>query len=326
MATAVLVLASLAMRGGPLAARPRVGAAAAPLLCRPVSHARAALGAGAASAGGSSSNLYRMFGISEDAAYDEIMAAYERLCTKFADDKKQLIKLEVSKDRILEDRLRRRMSGTLQSKVVESEWDRAQRTRKKKPLNEYLPAWMQQFIEIPDEEFAGSMATIFGLLTAMPLLVPTMASTVRLRPSLLQNACVLSVSATHRTHPHARARARAHACPQAMVVGYLVSNGVLYNRGIPKRTEDDGRPAKLKPLLITLAITSVLGGIGFSIGVTIASNFFAMSQRVRAPRAQREQQPGEARAREGVRPSRWPHARRPTLAPRPAARRRRRAA
>merc|ERR1719203_1218045 len=55
--------------------------------------------------------LYRMLGVTEDANYEEITAAYEDLSTKYAGQTKRLIKLQVAKDKILEERLRQRISG-----------------------------------------------------------------------------------------------------------------------------------------------------------------------------------------------------------------------
>ncbi|KAG8461787.1 hypothetical protein KFE25_001405 [Diacronema lutheri] len=182
-------------------------------------------------------NLYRKFGITEDADYDEIVAAYERLCSKNAGDKKELIRLEVAKDRILEDRLRRRMSGALQSKVVESSWDRAQRLKKRRPFNEYLPPYVRKFFEKPDEKFAINLGIFFALVSGAALLLPAMAST-------------------------------------GMSLAFLVANGVIYNKGLPEKQEDTGRRTELKPLLSTLGITTILGGLGFSLGVLLAGLLF----------------------------------------------------
>lgn len=216
--------------------RPRLMTAAVPR-----SHI---MGRAAASSMPGGSNLYRQFGITEDAAYDEILEAYERLCAKSVGNKKELIKLEVAKDRILEDRLRRRMSGTLNQKVTESAWDRAQRMRKRKPLNEYLPSYVRQFVEIPSDETGTNMAIIFGLLSGMSMLAPQLAST-------------------------------------GMSIGFLLACGIVYNKGLPEKREDDGRPAQIKPLLLTLGICLILGGLGFSLGVTLASALFPDSMRVR---------------------------------------------
>jgi hypothetical protein len=191
------------------------------------------------------SNLYRQFGITEDASYDEIVQAYERLCAKNTSNKKELIKLEVAKDRILEDRLRQRMSGTLDRKAVESTWDRAQRLKKRKPLNEYLPPWLRQFFELPEEKKAFSTGTMFAILCAGSIVVPTFASI-------------------------------------SMASAFLAANYIVYNKGLPPTKEDDGRPAQAKPLLVTLGICAANAGVGFAIGVTLSSILFPKSIMVRA--------------------------------------------
>lgn len=212
---------------------------------------RVAIHGGAAAVPAGGDNLYRKFGISEDADYDEIVAAYERLCAKNADNKKELIRLEVAKDRILEDRLRRRMSGKLQSRVVESNWDRAQRLKPRKPVLDYLPPYLRRFIDVPKGDAFTNVAIFFGMLGGFALLLPAMASAV-------------------------------------MMMGYLVSNGLLYNKGLPETKEDTGRPAELKPLLLTLAISTIVGGLGLSVGVGVAGLLFpdstmAVSRRAAPP-------------------------------------------
>lgn len=202
-------------------------------------------------------NLYRKFGIAEDADYDEIVAAYERLRGKSADDKKELIRLEVAKDRILEDRLRQRMSGGLRSKVSEGNWDRAQRFKPKKAFNEYLPPYVRQFFEVPSRDFRTNVSIFFAMLGGFALALPAMASAV-------------------------------------MMAGYLVSNGVLFNKGLPAQKEDMARPAEAKPLLITLAISTTLGGLGFSVGVGLSGALFPGSPM--AVRARARGQPARALA------------------------------
>jgi len=62
--------------------------------------------------------LFCMLGLDEDATYDEINVAYDALAVKYEGDTKRLIKLQVAKDKILEDRLRQRMSGAMKAAVA----------------------------------------------------------------------------------------------------------------------------------------------------------------------------------------------------------------
>ena len=83
--------------------------------------------------------LYRMLGLAEDADYDEINASYERLAEKYTGQTKRLIKLQVAKDKILEDRLRQRMSGSLKGSITQRTPD--DRPTAKQPLIR-LPSWL----------------------------------------------------------------------------------------------------------------------------------------------------------------------------------------
>ena len=57
------------------------------------------------------SQLHRELGIAEDATYEEIVEATDRLITRAGDDIKAKIKVEVAKDKILQIRLNERLAG-----------------------------------------------------------------------------------------------------------------------------------------------------------------------------------------------------------------------
>ena len=98
------------------------------------------------------SGSYRTLGISEDASYDQIMDAYMELSETYADDTSRLGVLEAAKEKVLDDRLRQRMAGTLKSEVTDSPWD-------EKPV-ERIPPWVilgeyaQKLFEVPTPKFA----------------------------------------------------------------------------------------------------------------------------------------------------------------------------
>jgi hypothetical protein len=69
-------------------------------------------------------NPYRVFGVTEDAPYEEVEMAYKELCEENAGDDKYLIKLEMMKEKIFDDRLKARMSGALKSKVRDSPFEK----------------------------------------------------------------------------------------------------------------------------------------------------------------------------------------------------------
>ena len=57
------------------------------------------------------SKLHRELGIAEDATYEEVVEATDRLIARAGDDLKRKIKIEVAKDKILQIRLNERLAG-----------------------------------------------------------------------------------------------------------------------------------------------------------------------------------------------------------------------
>jgi hypothetical protein len=55
--------------------------------------------------------LHRELGIAEDATYEEIVEATDRLIAKAGTDLKQKVKIEIAKDKILQIRLNERLAG-----------------------------------------------------------------------------------------------------------------------------------------------------------------------------------------------------------------------
>jgi len=116
--------------------------------------------------------LYRMLGVSEDADYDEITLSYEALCEKYKGETKRLIKLQVARDKILEERLRQRMSGALKGKVADSPFDRPE---PKKELK--LPPWLDEIAELPTKAYLTKNVIVFGLMGLLPAISRTFAAT-----------------------------------------------------------------------------------------------------------------------------------------------------
>lgn len=55
--------------------------------------------------------LHRQLGIAEDATYEEIVSATDRLIALAGTDLKQKVQIEVAKDKILQHRLNERLAG-----------------------------------------------------------------------------------------------------------------------------------------------------------------------------------------------------------------------
>lgn len=116
---------------------------------------------------------FRMMGLAEDATYDEVEAAYEQLAAKYAGETKRLIKLQVAKDKILEERLRQRMSGSLKVSDVFGE-DRF--VEQKKPLI-VLPPFLDRVMELPSKAELTKNSIVFGCIGLLPILAISWAST-----------------------------------------------------------------------------------------------------------------------------------------------------
>ncbi|GAB0496246.1 hypothetical protein MMPV_007558 [Pyropia vietnamensis] len=182
-----------AFGGAPLlsTARPAVGLAASRL-----PHRRAApLAAGAAAAAGSprmlfglfgkkpapssgtvggrpAMNPYRMLGVGEDATYEEVEAAVARLSIKYGQDQKKLMQLAVSKDKIFEDRLAQRMSGSFKGKVKVSPYERPV---VKKPLFT-IPEWARNSVALPTKQYLKRTSLLMAIFVGLGFLTPTLAS------------------------------------------------------------------------------------------------------------------------------------------------------
>jgi hypothetical protein len=66
------------------------------------------------------SALHRELGIAEDATYEEIVAATDALIAQAGDDLKRKIKIEVTKDKILQIRLNERLAGLTDTTTTEA--------------------------------------------------------------------------------------------------------------------------------------------------------------------------------------------------------------
>lgn len=116
-------------------------------------------------------NPYRALGVSEDATYEDVDAAVKRLSIKYADDRKKLMMLDVYKDKIFEDKLQQRMSGSLIPKIKESPYD-----LKPKPKKRFVvPSWAEGIIKLPDRKYLKRTAIIMGIFVVLGFVTPTLA-------------------------------------------------------------------------------------------------------------------------------------------------------
>jgi len=126
------------------------------------------------------SRLHRELGIAEDASYEEVVEATDRLIARAGDDLKRKIKIEVAKDKILQIRLNERLAGL----AAASTEARAQSTFEVEGANEeavapkdedtewQAPRWTQGLIVKPDEAQRNKQARLWGGITLAGLVFP----------------------------------------------------------------------------------------------------------------------------------------------------------
>lgn len=116
-------------------------------------------------------NPYRALGVGEDATYDDVENAVKRLSIKYADDRKMLMMLDVYRDKIFEDRLQQRMSGSLMPKIKESPYERPIIPKKRF----VMPEWAQGIFKLPDRKYFRRTGLIMGIFIVLGFVTPTLA-------------------------------------------------------------------------------------------------------------------------------------------------------
>jgi Protein CHAPERONE-LIKE PROTEIN OF POR1-like len=122
----------------------------------------------------SEQNPYEQLGLTEDASFDDIQAARNRLGAEFANDQKQLEKIEAAYDAVLMERLKLRQEGKIKvpdrirfaERMVESPPSNAPQ-----PQNQTLQ-WFSRFMDQPSRSDillpAGGMSALILLVVFAP--------------------------------------------------------------------------------------------------------------------------------------------------------------
>lgn len=134
----------------------------------------------------SAENPYEQLGISEDASFDEIQAARNRLTQEYSGDHKRVEMVEAAYDAILMERLRMRQEGKIK---VPERIRFAERLAEAPPSSpptpiQQSPAWLQRLLDTPSRTdilwpagvflglsvisvFYGSLALALGVLASL---------------------------------------------------------------------------------------------------------------------------------------------------------------
>jgi hypothetical protein len=128
---------------------------------------------------------YEQLGVNEDASFDEIQDARNRLIAQCGDDRKRVESLEAAYDAVLMHRLRLRQEGKIKVPDRIRFAERSAEENPKQPLaapplQPTLPGWMEQLVDTPSPEDILWPAVVFGVLGAGVLSLPLEASLLQL--------------------------------------------------------------------------------------------------------------------------------------------------
>jgi hypothetical protein len=129
--------------------------------------------------------LYRQLGVAEDAGFEEIQDAFERLSKKFSGDKKQVIRLEKVKDQIMDLRLKQRMEGTLKVAGAALRADEAEVSLTVKPRKALIPRRVAEWITVPDKAHVWKCTSWMGGFGMFSLLFPAFHTSTQLVMGLI---------------------------------------------------------------------------------------------------------------------------------------------
>jgi uncharacterized membrane protein len=120
----------------------------------------------------SSQNPYQTLGVTENASFDEIQEAKQRLSQQYREDTKALESIEAAYDAIIMERLRMRQEGKIK---VPDRIRFAERSEPPFKINpnavSQSPNWLQQFIERPSQKALLWPTGIFLILGGLTIFV-----------------------------------------------------------------------------------------------------------------------------------------------------------
>ncbi|QYX32502.1 CPP1-like family protein [Sphaerospermopsis torques-reginae] len=128
----------------------------------------------------SDQNPYQKLGVSEDASFDEIQDARNRLLEQHGGDSKGRELIEAAYDAILMDRLRMRQEGKIKvPERIRFPEMRVPSPQKESPVTrEQSPAWLQRILDQPSLSDVLAPGAWFLGLSAISLFVPAASDQV----------------------------------------------------------------------------------------------------------------------------------------------------
>jgi hypothetical protein len=132
--------------------------------------------------------LYRELGVAEDATFEEIQEATQNLLMRYEGDLKKKVKVEITKDKIMQLRLNQRLGGLLKE-TKEAKADsylKEDADEFKKVKREFKPpAWTRGLIVKPSSQWRDNCIIFFGGSAVLGIFMPSAAGGLRFISFLL---------------------------------------------------------------------------------------------------------------------------------------------
>ena len=136
---------------------------------------------------------YEQLGVTEDASFDEIQAARERLMVQIGDDRQQIAAIEAAYDAVLMHRLRLRQAGKIKvpDRIRFAEEELETQATPDFNLRASLPNnWMQSYLDQPAPNDILWPGLVLGGLAGVVLFMPAASS------SMLSTLIILACSSS----------------------------------------------------------------------------------------------------------------------------------
>jgi len=123
-------------------------------------------------AGDDNINGYRELGLPEDATYDKVMDAFMALSETYSDDPERILTLELAKNKVLDERLKQRMSGNLAGAIASPFDERAKvRTSPFVLAKRVVQRTIKPF-EVPTKAHTMACVPLLSFMTTAMLIAP----------------------------------------------------------------------------------------------------------------------------------------------------------
>jgi len=147
--------------------------------------------------------LYRELGVAEDATFEEIQEATATLLARYENDLKRRVKVEITKDKIMQIRLNQRLGGMVKETsdaAANSYLEEDAEEFGKQPINWQLPGWLQTLVVKPDQVWRDQCVFWFGAFSVLGILIPSQAEGLQ-KWSLILSGALMGTRGTPKAEP-----------------------------------------------------------------------------------------------------------------------------